>query len=78
MRPISIILAIIILFLGCAHSPNALQIQEKVPDYEDVDSFVMWLKAQPDIGNVSINKKLFLTSYPTESNCYILSNRRLA
>ena len=64
MRPISIILAIIILFLGCAHSPNALQIKEKVSDYDDVDTFVIWLKEQPDIGDVNVNKKLFLTSYP--------------
>ena len=64
MRPISIILAIILLCLGCAHSPNALQIKQKVSDYNYVDSFVIWLKAQPDIGSVSVNKKLFLTSYP--------------
>jgi len=64
MRPILIILAIVILFLGCAHTTNTLQIQEKVSDYDDVDSFVIWLKEQPDIGDVSVNKKLFLTSYP--------------
>ena len=64
MRPNSIILAIIILFIGCAHSPNTMQINEKVSDYDDVDSFVIWLKAQPDIGDVSVNKRLFLTSYP--------------
>ena len=64
MRPISIILAIIILFLGCAHLPNALHIKEKVSDYDGVDTFIIWLKEQPGIGDVNVNKKLFLTSYP--------------
>ena len=64
MRAIPIILAIIILVIGCAHTPNTLQIQEKVSDYDDVDSFVTWLKGQPNIGDVDVNKKLFLTSHP--------------
>ena len=64
MRAIPIILAIIILVIGCAHTPNTLQIQEKVSDYDDVDSFVTWLKEQPNIGDVDVNKKLFLTSHP--------------
>ena len=64
MRPIPIILAIIILVLGCAHTPNTIQIQEKVSDYSDVDSFVVWLEEQPNIWNVNVNKTLFLTSYP--------------
>lgn len=64
MKPISAILSIIILFLGCAHSPDTLQVNEKVSDYDDVDSFVVWLKGQPGIGDVNVNKKLFLTSYP--------------
>ena len=67
MKSISKILAIIILILGCAHSPDTLQIKQKVSDYEDVDSFVIWLKAQPDIGGVSVNKKLLLTSYPPKA-----------
>ncbi len=64
MKAIPIILAIIILVLGCAHTPNTIQIQEKVSDYNDVDSFVIWLKEQPNIGDVNVNKKLLLTSYP--------------
>ena len=64
MRPIAIILSIIILVLGCAHAPNNIQIQKKVSDYDDVDSFVIWLKEQPNIVNVNVNKMLFLTSYP--------------
>jgi hypothetical protein len=64
MRPIRIILTIIILVLGCAHTPNTMQIPEKVSDYNDVDSFVIWLREQPDIGNVNVNKNLFLTTYP--------------
>ena len=63
MRAIPIILAISILVLGCAHTPNTIQIQEKVSD-NYVDSFVIWLKEQPNIGDVNVNKKLFLTSYP--------------
>jgi hypothetical protein len=38
MRAIPIILAISILVLGCDHTPNTIQIQEKVSDYNDVDS----------------------------------------
>jgi hypothetical protein len=64
MRAIQIILTISILVLGCAHTPNTIQIQEKVADYNDVDSFVIWLKEQPNIEDVNVNKKLFLTSYP--------------
>ena len=64
MRSIPIILAIIILVPGCASTPDTLQIQEKVHEYNDVDSFVIWLKDQPNIGDVNVNKKLFLTSYP--------------
>ena len=64
MRAISTCLAIIVLILACAHAPNILQIQEKVADYDDVDSFVIWLKGQPEIGDVNVDKKLFLTSYP--------------
>ena len=64
MRSIQIILAISILVLGCAHTLNTIQIQEKVSDYNDVDSFVIWLKEQPNIEHVNVNKKLFLTSYP--------------
>jgi len=64
MRPIPIILAILILVIGCAHTPNTIQIQEKVSDCSDVDSFVIWLEEQPNIWNVSVNKTLFLTSYP--------------
>jgi hypothetical protein len=64
MRPIPIILAIIILVIGCAHTPNTIQIQEKVSDCNDVDSFVIWLEEQPNIWNVNVNKTLFLTSYP--------------
>jgi len=64
MRPIPIILAILILVIGCAHTPNTIQIQEMVSDCSDVDSFVIWLEEQPNIWNVSVNKTLFLTSYP--------------
>ena len=64
MRPNSIILAIIILVLGCAHTPDSLQIQEKVTEYDEVDTFVTWLEDQPNIRDVNVNKKLFLTSHP--------------
>ena len=64
MRPNSIILAIIILVLGCAHTPDSLQIQEKATEYDEVDTFVTWLEDQPNIRDVNVNKKLFLTSHP--------------
>jgi hypothetical protein len=64
MKPFRIFLAIIILVLGCAHTTNTMQIPEKVSDYNDVDSFVIWIREQPDIGNVNVNKNLFLTTYP--------------
>jgi hypothetical protein len=64
MRAIPLILAISFLILGCAHATNTIQIQEKVSGYSDVDSFVIWLKEQPNIGDVNVNMKLFLTSCP--------------
>lgn len=64
MKQITIIVAIIILFLGCAHSPNTMQIKEKVNEYDDVDAFVTWLEELPYVRDVNVNKKLFLTSYP--------------
>jgi hypothetical protein len=64
MKKITIVLAMIILVIGCAHSPNTIQIQEKVSEYDDVDTFVTWLKEQPNIRDVNVNKKLFLTSHP--------------
>ena len=64
MKKITIIVAIIILFLGCAHSPNTIQIKERVKGYDDVDAFVAWLAGLPNVKGVNVNKKLFLTSYP--------------
>lgn len=57
-------MAVLILILGCAHSPNTIQIREKVNEYDDVDAFVTWLKGLPDVSYVNVDKKLFLTSYP--------------
>ena len=64
MKKIAIILAIIVLFLGCAHSPHTMQIKERANDYDDVDAFVTWLRGLPNVKDVNVNKKLFLTSYP--------------
>lgn len=64
MKKIAIIVAILILILGCAHSPNTIQIREKVNEYDDVDSFVAWLRGLSNVSDVNVNKKLFLTSYP--------------
>ena len=64
MKLITITLAVIMLFLGCAHSPDRIQIQEKVSEYDDVDAFIVWLEEQPNIRAVNVYKKLFLTSYP--------------
>lgn len=54
----------IILAIGCAHSPNISQVQEKIAEFDDVDSFASWLEAQPGIWDVNVNKKIFLTSLP--------------
>ena len=64
MKTFIIIMAIIILALGCAHSPNTIQIQEKITEFDDVDTFVTWLEEQPNIWSVKVNKKIFLTSLP--------------
>ena len=64
MKQIIIIVAIMMLFLGCAHAPNSIQIREKVNEYDDVDAFVTWLGGLPNIKNVNVNKTLLLTSYP--------------
>ncbi len=49
MKTITIIMAIIILAIGCAHSPNTIQIQENISEFDDVDTFVTWLEEQPNI-----------------------------
>ena len=64
MKKITIIVAIIILFLGCAHSPTTIQIKERVKEHDDVDTFVAWLAELPNVKDVNVNKKFLLTSYP--------------
>lgn len=64
MKPFTIIMALIILAIGCAHSPNTIQIQEKISEFDNVDTFVTWLEDQPNIWSVEVNKKIFLTSFP--------------
>ncbi len=64
MKQITIIIATIILILSCAHSPNTDKIQEKIPEFDDVDSFVIWLEEQPNIRDVYVNKELYLTTFP--------------
>ena len=64
MKQVTMVFVIIILIIGCALTPNTIQIQEKVSDYDDVNSFVIWLKEQPNTRDVKVNKKLFLTSHP--------------
>ena len=64
MKQITIVLAVMMLLLGCAHTPDSLRIQEKVTEYDEVDTFVTWLEDQPNIRDVNVNKKLFLTSHP--------------
>lgn len=64
MKTITITIAIIILAFGCAHFPSTLQIQEKISEIDDVDTFVTLLDEQPNIWNVKVNKQIFLTSLP--------------
>ena len=66
MKIIIIIMAIIFLAIGCAHSPNTIQVQEKISDFGEVDTFVAWLEEQPGIWDVKVNNKIFLTSFPTK------------
>ena len=75
MKQTIIIVAIIMLFLGCAHSPNTIQIKEKVNEYDDVDAFVTWLEGLPNVRDVNVNKKLFLTSYPPKVIVTFFQNR---
>ena len=64
MKKNTIVLAVLVLVIGCAHSLNNIRIQEKVSYYDNVDTFVTWLKGQPNIRDVNVNKKIFLTSHP--------------
>jgi hypothetical protein len=64
MKTVTIIMAIVILAFGCAHSPGTIQTQEKISEFDDVDTFVTWLEEQPGIWDVKVNKQLFLTSLP--------------
>ena len=76
MKQITIIIAIIMFALSCAHSPshaknqeqipapNALEILEKIPEFDDVDTFVIWLEEQPNIRDVYVNKQIYLTTFP--------------
>ena len=64
MKQITIILTIAFIVFGCAHTPNSIKIQKKVSEYDDVNTFVKWLEAQPQITGVNFNKKLFLTTLP--------------
>jgi|GEM_PF-3267381 hypothetical protein len=64
MKQIATTMAIIILALSCAHSPGTIQIQEKVSEFYDVNTFANWLEEQPNIGRVNVNKLVLLTSDP--------------
>ncbi len=52
------------LVIGCAHSPNIIHVQEKISDFDEVDTFVTWLEDQPGIRDVEVNHNIFLTSFP--------------
>jgi hypothetical protein len=66
MKAVTIIMAIVILAFGCAYSPSTIQIQEKISEFDDVDTFAAWLDEQPGLLDVKVNKQLFLTSLPTK------------
>lgn len=40
--------------------------QEKLSEFDDLDSFLAWLRKQPGIHNVYVNKQIFLTTYPPQ------------
>ncbi|MEN8245594.1 MAG: hypothetical protein ABFS43_11910 [Thermodesulfobacteriota bacterium] len=56
--------SMIFFLFSCAHAPDQTQIQEEVYRYNDVDSFMEWLDAQPGVWNVKANKQIYLTSSP--------------
>lgn len=64
MKIITIVMAISIYFLGCAHSSSTVPIQHKISEFDNVESFVAWLNVQPNITDAKVNKHVFLTSLP--------------
>ena len=66
MKTIITIFTIIFLALGCAYSPDRVQIKEKIAAFDDVDAFAAWLEDQPGIENVKVNRQILLTSLPPQ------------
>lgn len=66
MKTIITICTIILLAAGCAHSPNRLQIRDKIAGFDDVDDFAAWLDEQTGIENVKVNRQVLLTSLPPQ------------
>ena len=56
MKKITIVLAMIVLVIECAHPPKSIRIQEKVSEHDDVDTFVTWLQEQPNLGMLMLIK----------------------
>jgi len=59
-------LFVFVLLVGCSESVAPSCFKEKISEFDDVDSYVCWLKEQPGVTKVSVNKKLLLTSAPPQ------------
>ena len=74
MRTIITIMAIGLLSISTAHSQSTLQLDEKISDFDDVDTFVTWLEEQRNIGDVKVNRSLLLTSHPPKVVVFYFEN----
>ena len=66
MKHVVTALSIFSLLVGCSESVDSSCFKEKIFEFDDVDNFVCWLEEQPGVTEVSINKKLLLTSEPPQ------------
>lgn len=62
-KPITLLI-MLLLIIACAHAPSPELVQQKVYEHWDVDDFVAWLKVQPGITDVDVNKRVYLTTLP--------------
>ena len=66
MKHVVTALAVFGLLAGCSESVAPSCYKEKISQFDDVDAFVCWLEEQPGVTEVSVNKKLLMTSAPPQ------------
>ena len=78
MKHIATALVVFCLLVGCSESVDVSCFKEKISEFDDVDAFVHWLEEQPGVTEVSVNKKLLLTSEPPQVviSCLVDGGRR--